>query len=161
MSLSESQLRSIADSFFATLKDLDTSAHIALRAPECVQILAPASLNAPPPKNNQEFADQLNQNMRPLLAHFPFTAKETYVNVASRQITVWATGKMIFKKEAMGPGPKEKWNFVGEYIWVLDVNEEGKISRILEFLDSLATERLKGLVSEALENLGKNDSKMW
>jgi hypothetical protein len=42
----------------------------------------------------------------------------------------------------------------------LDVDEEGRIERILEFLDSLATERLGGLIGRAMKNLGK-EGKAW
>ncbi|KAF1831072.1 hypothetical protein BDW02DRAFT_572362 [Decorospora gaudefroyi] len=78
-----------------------------------------------------------------------------HINERGRQITIWGTGKPEFKEEAMGGEPAENWDFVGEYLFVLDVDGEGKIVRILEFLDSLATARLQGLVARAMENLGK------
>ena len=55
----------------------------------------------------------------------------------------------------MGDRGKEEWDYAGEYIFILNVNEAGKIARILEFLDSKATERLRGLMTKARENLGK------
>jgi ketosteroid isomerase-like protein len=52
-------------------------------------------------------------------------------------------------------GNEKDWDFTGEYIFILDVNEDGKIVRILEFLDSLVTERFMGLMVRAKENLEK------
>jgi ketosteroid isomerase-like protein len=60
----------------------------------------------------------------------------------------------------MGGDSAEKWEYVGEYIFILDFNEDRKIVRILEFLDSLATERLRGMMNRAKENVGQS-GKMW
>jgi ketosteroid isomerase-like protein len=60
----------------------------------------------------------------------------------------------------MGGDTAEKWEYVGEYIFILDVDEEGKIVRILEFLDSLATERLRGMMDKMKENVGQT-GKVW
>lgn len=118
------------------------------------EVFAPSSLQIPP-KTNSDFATHIDANVRPLLTAFPVTAKEVHINEPKRQITIWATGKPEFRAEAMD-GEKEEWDYTGEYIFILDVNEEGKIERILEFLDSLATGRLRGLMGRARKNLGKN-----
>jgi ketosteroid isomerase-like protein len=94
-----------------------------------------------------------------VLDHFPITEKEIHVNEVGKQIILWATGKPEFKKEAMGNDPAEKWDYTGEYIFIV-MNEDGKIVRILEFLDSLAIERLRGMMDRAKENVGQN-GKMW
>ena len=160
MSPTEAQLRQIANSFLAAFKDLSASDHVALRAPDCIQIFAPASLNPPAPKTNDVFAEHINQRLRLVLDHFPVIAKEIYINEAGRQATIWATATPEFKKEAMGSESKEAWDYTGEYIFILDVNEDGKIVRILEFLDSLGTEKLRGMVVKARENVGKA-GKAW
>ena len=41
----------------------------------------------------------------------------------------------------------------GGVFFILDVNEEGKISRVLEFLDTKGRERLRGLMERARRNL--------
>ena len=92
--------------------------------------------------------------------HLPVTAKEIHINEAGRQITIWTNAIPAFKKEAMGDGLKEEWDYIGEYIFILDVSEDGKIVRILEFLDSLATDRLRSLMVRARENVG-NAGKAW
>lgn len=55
----------------------------------------------------------------------------------------------------MGGAGAEEWEYTGEYIFILDVDARGKIVGILEFLDSLATERLRGLMVRMRENVGR------
>jgi ketosteroid isomerase-like protein len=138
VSTSESSLHNLATSFLAGFTNLS----------------APASMNSPAPKSNEDFTNHVNNNLRPVLQHFVVTPKEIHVNETCRQVTIWATGKPEFKQEAMGDGPKDQWDYTGEYIFILDINADGKIVRILEFLDSLATTRLRGLMVRAKENMG-------
>ena len=48
---------------------------------------------------------------------------------------------------------KEDWRYEGEYVFILDFVEdergEQKARRILEFLDSKGTERVRGLMKRA------------
>jgi hypothetical protein len=57
-------------------------------------------------------------------------------------------------------GDVSEWNYTGEYIYMLDVNNDGQIVRVLEFLDSKATERLSTTMSRAKRNLGIEE-KAW
>jgi hypothetical protein len=150
----ESSLHDLATSFLAGFTNLSAQEHIALRAPTCIHLFAPASMDPPPPKSNEDFANHVNNNLRPLLQRFVVTPNEIHVNEAGRQVTIWATRKPEFKPEAMANGPKEEWDYTGEYIFILDADKDGKIVRILEFLDSLATTRLRGLMVRAKENMG-------
>ena len=68
------------------------------------------------------------------------------------QVTIWAIGVPEFRAEAVD-GIEGEWEYTGEYIFILDVNEEGKISRVLEFLDTKERERLRGLMERARRNL--------
>ena len=67
-----------------------------------------------------------------------------------------------FRQEAKGK-PEEvneaDWEYVGEYIFILDLDEEGKITRIVEFLDSKNTVRLFALAEKARENLAVNQTR--
>jgi ketosteroid isomerase-like protein len=155
MSPTTAHLHQTATSFLAAFENLSATDHLALRAPSCLQIFAPASLKPPAPKTNEDLANHLNNDLRLVLDHFPVTAKEMHVNEAGRQVTIWATSNPKFKVEAMGGGSAEKWDYIGEYVFILDVNDEEKIVRILEFLDSLATERLRGMMDRAKENIGQ------
>lgn len=154
-----SDLQRLAEAFCLAFKNPSGSAHIALRAPNCTQIFAPASVNPPPPKSNDQFAAHIDNNISLLMDSFAVSPKEIHVNEAGRQITIWATGTPVFKAEAIGTGG-EDWNYTGEYVFILDVNEGGKITRVLEFLDSLGTQRLRGLMERARENVGRA-GKAW
>jgi ketosteroid isomerase-like protein len=154
MSPSHSELSRIATLFVEAFDNLSAPDHLALRDPTCTHIFAPSSLGIRP-KSNEAFAAHIVDNIRPLLDRFPVTPKEIDINETGGQITIWATATPYFKEEVMGDGGKEEWDYAGEYIFILNVNEAGKIARILEFLDSKATERLRGLMTKARENLGK------
>jgi ketosteroid isomerase-like protein len=158
MSPTHASLQALSTSFLSGFTDLSVTNLIAIRAPTCTHIFAPASLNFPSPKTNAAFAAHMTDNLAPVLAHFPVTAKEIYINETNRQITIWATAKAEFKREAMD-GDEKEWDYTGEYIFILDVNDDGKIVRILEFLDSLATKRVMGLMVRAKQNLEKEKQK--
>ncbi|KAF2032477.1 hypothetical protein EK21DRAFT_109857 [Setomelanomma holmii] len=158
MSKNSSELQRIAAAFLRGFTELSAEDHVALRSPTCNHIFAPSSLSIPT-KTNEQFASHLTNNLIPLLAHFSVTAKEIHINEAARQITIWATGVPEFREEVKD-GEEKEWEYVGEYIFILNMNDDGKIERVLEFLDSLATERLRGLMVRARKNLGA-DGKAW
>jgi hypothetical protein len=57
-------------------------------------------------------------------------------------------------------GDVSEWDYTGEYIYMLDVDEDGKIVRVLEFLDSKTTERLSMMMARAKRNLNMEE-KAW
>jgi hypothetical protein len=158
MPVTKSSLETLASTFLSTF--LSPSTHIALRTPNCTHLFAPSSLNIGPPKSNDAFAAHITNNILPLVNDFHITPKETNINESGRQITIWATAKPVFKVEAMGGQDQSEWDYTGEYLFILDVDEEGKITRVVEFVDSLATTRLRGLMVKAKENIGMG-GKAW
>jgi hypothetical protein len=152
-------LQALATSFLSSLSSLSTPAMLAIRAPTCTHVFAPSSLSLPAPLTNTSLVTHLADNLAPLLSSFPTTAKEIHINELGRQITIWATGRPEFKAEVMD-GEAEEWVYTGEYIYMLSVDEDGKIVRVLEFLDSKATERLSVLMGRAKASLGM-DGKAW
>lgn len=153
MAVSPAHLRQTATSFLSAFDTLSAQDHLALRAATCTHIFAPASLLIPP-KSNHDFENHIN-GLLPLLSAFRVEAKETHVHATSAggQVTIWVNGSPVFRPEAMDGDDGNEWAYTGEYIFVLDVNEKGEITRVLEFLDSLATERLRGLMERARKNL--------
>ena len=79
------------------------------------------------------------------------------VNEKERQVVVWATAVPTFRDEVMDPGVSaEEWKYQGEYIFILDFDESAeKVKRVVEFLDSKGTERLRESMKRATSNLGK------
>ncbi|KAJ4402470.1 hypothetical protein N0V91_007184 [Didymella pomorum] len=161
MAVTEDQLRQIATSFLSAFDTLSATDHIALRADTCTHLFAPASIGIPP-KSNADFANHILNNIVPLASSFRVDAKETHVHTtaAGGQVTIWATGTPMFREEVMD-GEEGEWKYTGEYIFILDVDEEGKIVRVLEFLDSAGTAHLRGLMVRARRNLGTSDRKAW
>ncbi|KAF2707612.1 hypothetical protein K504DRAFT_458108 [Pleomassaria siparia CBS 279.74] len=159
MSIPNSPLHKIGQAFLSAFTNLSASEHLALRADDCLHVFAPASVGITEAKTNAVFGSHVTSLGR-VLAHFPVTAKEMFVNEAGRQVTIWATGVPEFREEAKGGDDDDDdddgggdWDYVGEYIFILDVDERGKIKRIIEFLDSKNTMVLLGMVRKARENV--------
>jgi hypothetical protein len=152
-------LDTLAESFLSSLSSLDGPAMLAIRAPDCLHIFAPSSLPLPNPLSNTSLVTHLATNLTPILSGLSTTAKETHINEAGRQITIWATSQPEFKKEVMD-GDVRDWDYTGEYIYILNVDGDGKIVRVLEFLDSKTTERLSAMMARAKRNLGMEE-KAW
>lgn len=74
-----------------------------------------------------------------------------HVNEEKRQVVIWATSRAIFWEHLRDGGSEEEWGFKGEYVFILDFDEQGKIKRVFEFLDSLKTADLRGLMGRARE----------
>ncbi|KAF4813620.1 hypothetical protein CGCSCA5_v008273 [Colletotrichum siamense] len=152
----EQTLHEVGTAFIRAFDTLDETAHISLRAPSCTHTFAPASMGPPPPMTNAELAAHLAK-LRLIMTGFPVTAKEIHVNVPKRQVLIWATAVAEFKDEVKGLKEGEngtEWDYVGEYMFFLTVDKERKISRVVEFVDSLGTKRVWGLMSRAWENAG-------
>lgn len=61
-----------------------------------------------------------------------------------------------FRSEVKGKKVNEAdWKYMGEYIFILDMDEDGKIKRIVEFLDSKNTMILLEMMKRARENLAE------
>ncbi|KAH0431472.1 hypothetical protein CcaCcLH18_07088 [Colletotrichum camelliae] len=152
----EQILHEVGTAFIRAFDTLEDDAHIALRAASCTHTFAPASMGPPPPMTNAELAAHLAK-LRLIMTGFPVTAKEIHVNVPKRQVLIRATAVAEFKDEVKGLREGEEctdWDYVGEYMFFLTVDEEGKISRVVEFVDSLGTKRVWALMSRAWENAG-------
>ncbi|KAK1842175.1 hypothetical protein CCHR01_15188 [Colletotrichum chrysophilum] len=140
----EQTLYEVGTAFIRAFDTLEDTEHIAVRAPSCTHTFAPASMGPPPPMTNAELAAHLAK-LRLIMTGFP------------RQVLVWATAVAEFKDEVKGLKEGEdgmEWDYVGEYVFFLTVDEEGRISRVVEFVDSLGTKRVWGLMSRAWENAG-------
>ncbi|KAF4456908.1 hypothetical protein FALBO_15309 [Fusarium albosuccineum] len=142
--------------FIDAFTTLEANAHTSLRAANCTHTFAPSSVNPPPPMTNEDWANHLAK-LNLIMTGFPVTAKEIHVNVPKRQVIIWANGVPKFREEVKGLKEGEdgkEWDYVGEFMFFLTIDEEGKISRIVEFLDSLGIERARGLMVRGWENSG-------
>ncbi|KAF4967678.1 hypothetical protein FSARC_4813 [Fusarium sarcochroum] len=152
----EQTLNQVATAFINVFDTLEADSHVALRVANCMHTFAPSSVNPPPPMTNQDWANHLGK-LQLIMTGFPITPKEIHVNVTKSQVVIWATAIPKCKEEVKrlkeGDDGKE-WNYVGEFMFILNVDEESKISRIVDFLDSLGTDRARGLMIRAWDNVG-------
>ena len=152
----ELALHDIAIAFNNAFKTLEANAHVSLRAASCTHIFAPSAINPPAPMTNEEFAAHLHK-LSLIITSFPVTVKEIHANVPKHQVLIWANAVPKFKEEVKclkeGDDGGE-WDYVREFVFLLNVDEERKISRVMELLDSLGTERVRGLMVKAWENAG-------
>ncbi|KAI1263941.1 hypothetical protein F5Y18DRAFT_91729 [Xylariaceae sp. FL1019] len=150
----EESLRNTAEAFISAFTTLDPKVDI--RAANCTHNFAPSSLGMPTGMTNDDWEAHV-KHLRQVMIGFPVTAKEMHINVAKAQVVIWATAVPNFREEAKDPGTggeDEAPGWTGEYMFLLDMNEDGKISRIVEFLDSLATSNAQTLLSKAFANVG-------
>ncbi|EXJ82326.1 hypothetical protein A1O3_06139 [Capronia epimyces CBS 606.96] len=146
-----------ARTFIAGFANLSADALVSTRTADCTHLFAPASLGAlTTPKDNATFAAHL-AGLRDVLAGFPVTAKEMIESDIQNTVTVWATSNALFRDELKDDGlPADEWAYRGEYIFLLTMDDTGRrIRRIVEFLDSKATDRLLLLMARARENRRK------
>lgn len=156
-SSSSSTQRNTALAFLQTFEHLDSSANLALRAPNCRHTIAPTSLHYTPDMTNEQWAAHF-ASLKQVLAAFPVTATEIFEAEGSggKQVTVWATSDATFREEGKGEDDEAgvEWGYQGEYIFIFGFDKTGeKIERIVEFVDSAKVLEVRGLIERAKRNL--------
>lgn len=148
-----------AKRFIESFGTLDGNEMTRLKTSDCLHHFAPATLGINEPKSTEEFSNHLS-TLRDVLAGFPVYIKELWDK--GNNVTIWATSETKFHEAAMDSGlPSTSWAFNGEYIFILEMNEAGdKITRVVEFLDSKATEELRALFKRARTNLGLSEKRV-
>ncbi|GAD99014.1 hypothetical protein SNOG_13971 [Paecilomyces variotii No. 5] len=149
--------RETAEKFISIFGTLDTQLLDSLLAEDFVHQFAPASLGLREPLGKQVFLEHIG-GIREIMVGFPVTANEYIENESGNQVTVWATSLANFREDVKDDGVSEKeWAYEGEYMFLVFMNETGeKITRVIEFLDSKATdEKLRPLIRRARENRQK------
>jgi hypothetical protein len=116
---------------------------------------APALVRDPVPLEKQVLKNYV-ADLAVILHGYPMTVKLTTESESSNSVTVWMYGTTKFREEVMDDGvPSEDWNYTGEYMLVLYMNDAGdKIIKAIEFVDTKMTiDKLYGLIGRARENL--------
>lgn len=144
--------------FIEAFDTLSIDTFLALQATTCHHIFAPTSLPPPAPLDNAGFAAHL-KGLRTILEAFPVHAKEIVEDQEKNQVVIWATSETKFFDAVKDSGlSDEEWIYRGEYIFILTMDKsQEKIERVIEFLDSKATERLRELMRRAKDNKQKID----
>ncbi|PVH74619.1 hypothetical protein DL98DRAFT_351536, partial [Cadophora sp. DSE1049] len=147
---------------FSTLSAIDM---LSVRTPSCMHVFAPRSLGdiAHSPMSNEQFAAH-RSHFDGVLSSFPFQVKEMIDNPTANQVLIWTTASPVWVPQVTSDVDKDTdWSYTGEYMFLLtfEEGETGKdaggsfkrIERIVEFLDSKGTDRLRGLMQAASRNL--------
>lgn len=99
-----------------------------------------------------------------VLRSFPVTASDVIFDGGRNKVIIHATSVTEFWEEGMDDGVGgEEWRYKGEYVFMFEFEkgeeeEAGKISKVVEFVDSLGTERLRGLIKRARENMANKET---
>ena len=148
-----SNFRQTALTFIGGFGSLSSDTFLSVLSPTSIHEFAPSSIPLPEPKDPTTFAKHL-ESLKEVLAAFPVFPKEVFENEDKRQVTIWATSEAQFRDDVKDTAiPEEEWCYQGEYIFIFTMDESGKIARILEFVDSKGTERLRALMARARSNL--------
>lgn len=125
---------------------------ISTRTPTCTHLFAPGSLSVPP-LDNAAFAEHIT-HLHGIIKVFPVIPKEIIEDEKQNRVVIWASGHPQFYDEVMNKeGAVGEWEYEGEYIFIISIDESGeKIERVIEFVDSKGTERLRGLMERARGN---------
>ena len=119
---------------------------------------APQSLDVPGPFNAEQFTAHL-KNTQLVMSSFPVYVKQIWPNPYLHQVVAWTTSEAIFHENVKDGSDDGEWQYHGEYIWILTMNETGtKVDHVLEFLDSKGTEKLLDLVKRARKMREINDA---
>lgn len=142
--------------FIAIFTTLDTHVLHDILADDHTHQFAPTSLNPPGPFDKAGIISHIS-HLTEVMTGFPVTAKEYLDSESSNAVTVWATSEAHFREDVKDDGVSaDVWAFRGEYVFMFFFDEEGKIKRTVEFLDSKRTaDGLMVLMKRARENMQK------
>ena len=154
--MSSLKLTQTALKFLSGFQSLSPDIFLAVLSPTAIHEFAPASCSPPAPKTPTTLANHIT-TLKQVLAGFPVHPKEIFENEEKRQVTIWATSLAVFRDDVKDAGlSDEEWGYRGEYIFIFTMDEsQEKIIRVLEFVDSKGTDRLRVLMARARANMEK------
>lgn len=143
-----------ASKYLKAADEMDIDAIMSLRSPICSHHYAPASLGELPPLDNATYQASLLR-FKDIISGFEITNKEVMEDDKQNRIMIWASARTIWYPAAKDPGiTEEEWDFRTEYVFILSMDEsQEKIVKVVEFVDSKATEQWRQLVARAMENV--------
>lgn len=121
------------------------------RAPECVHFLHPVD-SIPSPFNKAIEPSQFAQFMvffGSAIERLSFDIKDIVVDTENRTVVTRLRATFDFK--AFGDTVRDD-GYTADYMWLMEMNEDGKIIRVEEFLDP---QRLMGYVQPRAERYAK------
>ncbi len=140
--------------WFQTIERLSASDNVSTRTPDCKHILVPAAAKLAEPLSNDDFASFFS-TLGDILSSFPINIKELIECETTNQVVVWATSEPKFLATVTDGGVlTDDWGYLGEYTFIFNFEEGGgRISRIVEFVDTNGMNRFLGLMERARRNV--------
>ncbi|MCJ1483962.1 hypothetical protein MMC06_004130 [Schaereria dolodes] len=115
------------DALIVAFNHMDIPAIMSFRSPVCTQKIHPLKSNPHPPQDNAAYLKRLSYIIK-AFNNFHLEVHEVIEDTLQRKISAWLTAK----GETKGAG-----EYNNEYMWVLEFDENGKVVKIKEFVDTL------------------------
>ncbi|THW51008.1 hypothetical protein D6C99_06165 [Aureobasidium pullulans] len=148
--------------FISAFSTLDPQLFTSLCTSTCTHHFLPSSMHIHA-LSSAAFASHIS-SLSQVLRSFPVTASDVMFDEKRNKVSIHATSVTEFWEEGMDDGVSgEEWRYKGEYVFMFEFEkgegeEAGKISKVVEFVDSLGTERLRGLIKRARENMANKET---
>ncbi|THY20332.1 hypothetical protein D6D01_06794 [Aureobasidium pullulans] len=148
--------------FISAFSTLDPQLFTSLCTSTCTHHFLPSSMHMPA-LSSSAFASHI-ATLSQVLRSFPVTVSDIMFDERRGKVIMHATSVTEFWEDGMDEGMgEEEWRYKGEYVFVFEFEggegeEAVKIKRVVEFVDSLGTERLRGLIKRAKENKAKKET---
>lgn len=114
-----------AEALVGAFNEMDVEAIMSYRDENCTRIFLPASMGLSP-QDNAKYRSSL-QNLRAIFLDFSLTINDLLEDKEKRRICMWLSARA---NTVAG-------EYVNEYMWLYDFNEDGKILVAKEFSDSV------------------------
>jgi ketosteroid isomerase-like protein len=134
---------------------LDIPSSLAPRSQHCTWTMLPASLSFPPALTNAQHAAHM-QSLTDVSPGFDMYVQEVWDG--GNTVVVHALSDLRFREEVTSGDEGVEWKYRGEYMFVVDFDAEGKVVRVIEFLDSKAVGEALGLAGRGREILAARKS---
>ena len=131
--------RHTAEAVVAAFNIMDVPAIMSHRAPNCTRTFLPPSMNIPP-QNNTTYQASL-QKLLLVFHNFSLTINDLLEDKEARKISLWLSARA----ETLAG------EYVNEYVWLLEFNEEGKITASREFSDSVMEREFYPKLRDAMQ----------
>ena len=141
-----------AQLFLNTIASFDGQGNVALRTTDCRHTLLPSRLGFPPHISNDAWAENFRY-LSSVLSKLDIKSSHVLESADSRQISLWARAetslKVELRDEEWENNTDDLWDFNNEFVFVLQFDEDGKISEIWEMLDSKLASGVMPLMERA------------
>ena len=121
----KSAQRQTAEAVVEAFNHMDIDTIVSYRSDDCMRYILPSTLGHPP-TNNEQYRASL-QRLKPIFSNFSLTVHDLLEDRDTRRISMYLTARA---DTLVG-------EYINEYMWSLDFDDTGKITRATEFVDTV------------------------